>query len=67
LKVSFPSPQVTPTPAAIERLEIDTLPEGWALSPEIAVAASTATNKNKTNLETVVIFDTGTPPFFGTQ
>jgi hypothetical protein len=50
-------------PAAIDRLEIDTLPEGLALSPEIAVAASAATNRNKTNAETVFIFDTGLPPF----
>jgi hypothetical protein len=63
LKVSFPSPQVTPMPAAIERLEIDTLPEGLAPSPEIAVAASAVTNRNKTKLETVFIFDTGLPPF----
>ena len=45
-------------PAAIERLEIYTLPEGLALSPEMAVAANAATNKNKPNLETVFIFDT---------
>jgi hypothetical protein len=33
------------------------------LSPEMAVVANVATNKNKTNLETVAIFDTELPPF----
>jgi hypothetical protein len=50
-------------PAAIDLLSMDTLPEGLRLSPEMAVVANTATNKNKTKLETVVIFDTGLPPF----
>jgi hypothetical protein len=45
-------------PAAIDRLEIDTLPDGLGLSPEMAVVANVATNKNKTNLEIFVIFDT---------
>jgi hypothetical protein len=29
----------------------------------MAVVANAATNKNKANLETFVIFDTGLPPF----
>jgi hypothetical protein len=29
----------------------------------MTVVANAATNKNKTNLETVIIFDTGLPPF----
>jgi hypothetical protein len=53
LKLSLPSPQVTPTPAAIDLLWIDTFPEGVALSPDMAVVAKTATKKNKANLETV--------------
>jgi hypothetical protein len=63
LKVSFPSPQVTPTPAAIDLLSIVTLPDGLRASPEMAVAANAATNKNKANLEIFVIFDTRLPPF----
>jgi hypothetical protein len=29
LKLNFPSPQLTPIPAAIEVLSIDTFPEGF--------------------------------------
>jgi len=39
LKLSFPSPQVTPMPAAIDLLCSDILPDGLALSPEMAVVA----------------------------
>jgi hypothetical protein len=53
LKVSFPSPQVTPTPAAIDLLWIDTLPYGVALSPDMAVVANTAIKKHKATLEIV--------------
>jgi hypothetical protein len=56
-------------PAAIDLLDIDTLPDGLALSPEMAVVANAATNKNNANLQTIFIFDTGLPPphyeFFG--
>jgi len=39
LKLSFPSPQVTPMPAAIDLLCSDILPDSLALSPEMAVVA----------------------------
>jgi len=42
LKLSFPSPQVTPMPAAIDLLCSDILPDGLALSPEMAVVANAA-------------------------
>src|SRR6266496_661544 len=43
-KLSFPSPQVTPIPAAIDRLSMVTVPEGLGLSAAAAFIAIAATN-----------------------
>jgi hypothetical protein len=53
LKLSFPSPQLTPMPAAIEVLTRDTFPEGVAFSAATAVDATAIAIKNTAILETV--------------
>jgi hypothetical protein len=52
LKLSIPSPQLTPIPTAIEVLSIDTFPEGSGLCAGTAVVASAKTS-NRAILETV--------------
>src|SRR5262245_65791306 len=49
-------------PAAIDLLSIVTRPDGLRASPKWAVVASTPTNKNKANLETVRILNIRPPP-----
>src|SRR5262249_60296609 len=53
LKVSFPSPQVSPMAAAIDVLEMVTFPEGVDFSAATAWLANAVTKKNRANLETV--------------
>src|SRR5262249_36147916 len=65
-KGSFPSPQVTPLPAAIEELEMVTFPEGVAFSAATAWLANAATKKNKASLVNVRSLFIYASPFMST-
>src|SRR5262245_43442578 len=62
LKLSVPSPQLTPMPAAIEVLSIATFPEGLGLCAAMAVVANATKRTSRAKPDTVRTFNIQLPP-----